>query len=118
MKFGRWMSKQRSLMVKFIKEELYMVQPNGFVDPKDTNKVCKLQRAIYGLKKASRSWNQHFDKVIKNIGFIQTYGEACIYKKVSGGSAFLVLYVDDILLIGNDIELLESVKGYLNNSFS
>ncbi|XP_010227146.2 uncharacterized protein LOC104581371, partial [Brachypodium distachyon] len=57
--------------------------------------------------------------VIKGFGFVQTHGEACIYKKVSGSSvAFLILYVDDILLIGNDIELLKSVKGYLNKSFS
>ena len=101
-----------------VEEELYMVQPEGFIDPKDAGKVCKLQRSIYGLKQASRSWNQHFDKVIKDFGFIQTYGEDCIYKKVSGSSiAFLILYVHDILLIGNDIELLESVKGYLNKSF-
>ena len=87
-----------------IEEELYMVQPKGFVDPENADKVCKLQRSIYGLKQASRSWNQRFDKVIKNFGFIQTYGEACVYKKVSGSSVvFLVLYVDDILLIGNDI---------------
>jgi hypothetical protein len=52
------------------------------------------------------------------FGFIQTYGEACIYKKVSESSvAFLILYVDDILLMGNDIEFLESIKGYLNKSF-
>src|SRR3954451_13184390 len=102
-----------------IEKELYIVQPKGFVDPMDTDKVCKLQRSIYGLKQASQSWNQCFDKVIKNFGFIQNYKEVCIYKKVSGSSvAFLVLYVDDILLIGNDIELFESIKGYLNNSFS
>ncbi|KAK1606139.1 hypothetical protein QYE76_029812 [Lolium multiflorum] len=102
-----------------IEEELYMVQPKGFVDPKNADKVCKLQRSIYGLKQASRSWNRRFDKVIKDFGFIQCHGEACIYKKVSGSSvAFPILYVDDILLIGNDIELLSSVKGYLNNSFS
>ena len=40
-----------------IEEELYMVQPEGFIDPKDAGKVCKLQRSIYGLKQASRSWN-------------------------------------------------------------
>ena len=68
---------------------------------------------------ASRSWNLRFDEVIKAFDFIQTYGEACIYKKVSGSSvAFLILYVDDILLIGNDIEFLKSIKGYLNKSFS
>ena len=84
----------------FLKEELYMMQSEAFVDPKDANKVCKLQRSIYGLVQASPSWNIRFDKVIKAFGFIQTYGEACIYKKVSGSSvAFMILYVDDILLI-------------------
>ena len=81
--------------------------------------MCKLQRSIYGLLQASRSWNIRFDDVIKAYGFIQTYGEACIYKKVSGSSvAFLILYVDDILLIGKDIEFLNSIKGYLNKNFS
>jgi hypothetical protein len=47
-----------------IEEELYMVQPKVFVDPKDAGKVCKLQRSIHGLKQASRSWNLCF-------GFIQ-----------------------------------------------
>ena len=65
---------------------------------------------------ASRSWNIHFDSVIKAYGFIQTFGEACIYKKVSGSSVALI-YVDDILLIGNDIEFLDSIKGYLKRVF-
>ena len=48
-----------------------------------------------------RSWNMWFDEVIKAYGFIQTYGEACIYKKVSVSPvAFLILYVVDILLNG------------------
>ena len=65
---------------------------------------------------ASRSWNIRFDSVIKAYGFIQTFGEACIYKKVSGTTvAFLILYVDDILLIGNDTEFLNSIKGYFKN---
>ena len=103
----------------YLKEELYMMQPEGFVNPKGANKLCKLQQSIYGLVQASRSWNKCFDSVIKEYGFIQTFGEACIYKKVSGSSvAFLILYVDDILLMGNDIELLDSIKGYLNKNFS
>ena len=101
----------------FLKEELYMMQPEGFVDPKSANKVCKLQRSIYGLVQASRSWNIRFDEVIKAYGFIQTYNEACIYKKViESFVAFLILYVDDILLIGNDVEFLDSIKGYLNKN--
>ena len=67
---------------------------------------------------ASRSWNIRFDSVIKAYGFIQTFGEACIYKQESGSSvAFLILHVDGILLIGNDIEFLDSIRGYLNKSF-
>ena len=112
------MSKLHSLN-GYLKEEWYMMQPEGFVDPKGANKVCTLQRSIYGLVQACWSWNIHSDSVIKAYGFIQTFGEACVYKKVSGSSiAFPILYVDDILLIGNDIEFLDSIKGYLNKSFS
>ena len=76
----------------FLEEEFYMMQTEGFINPKDANKVCKLQRSIYGLVQASRSWNVCFDSVIKAYGFIQTFGEACIYKKVGGSFvAFLVL---------------------------
>ena len=53
----------------YIKEELYMMQPEGFVDPKGANEVCKLQRSIYGLVQASRSWNIRFDKFIKAYSF-------------------------------------------------
>ena len=49
----------------YLKEELYMMQREGFVDPKGANKVCKLQRSIYGLVQASRSWNKRFDHLIK-----------------------------------------------------
>ena len=75
----------------FLEEELYMMQLEGFVDPKGANKMCKLQRSIYGLVQASGSWNIHFDELIKAYGFIQTCGEAYMYKKVSGSTtAFLI----------------------------
>ena len=83
MKSGKWINKT-AFLNGFIKEELYMMQPEGFVNPKGVNKVCKLQRSIYGLVKASRSWNIRFEELIKVYGVIQTSGEACIYKKVSG----------------------------------
>ena len=54
----------------FLKEELYMMQLEGFVDPKGANKVSKLQRSIYGLVQASRRWNIRFDKLIKAYSFI------------------------------------------------
>ncbi|GKF05870.1 retrotransposon protein, putative, ty1-copia subclass [Tanacetum coccineum] len=52
-----------------LSEDVYMVQPEGFVDLKHPNELCKLQRFIYGLKKVSRSWNKRFDGEIKKIGF-------------------------------------------------
>ena len=113
------MDVKAAFLNEFLEEELYMMQPEDFIGPKGAKKVCKLQRSMYGLVQASRSWNKRFDSVIKAFGFVQTFGEACIYKKVSGSSiAFLILYVDDILLIGNDVQFLDSIKGYLNKSFS
>ena len=100
-------------------EDVYMTQPVGFVYPKYPNRVCKLQRSIYGLKQASRSLNLHFDEVVKEFGFMKNEDEPCVYKKVSGSAIiFLVLYVDDILLIGNDIPTLQSVKSWLGKCFS
>ena len=78
--------KETIFLNRFIKEKLYMMQPEGFVNPKSANKVCKLQRSIYGLVQASRSWNKRFDSVIKAYSLIQTCGEACIYRKVSGST--------------------------------
>ena len=96
-----------------------MIQPEGFVNPKNARKICKLQKSIYGLKQASRSWNIHFDEVVKGFGFIKNEEEPCVYKRASGSAVvFLVLYVDDILLIGNDIPMLEATKSSLGKSFS
>ncbi|KAJ9553525.1 hypothetical protein OSB04_017570 [Centaurea solstitialis] len=99
-------------------EDVYMEQPEGFEDPKNPNKVCKLLKSIYGLKQASRSWNLHFDERIKEFGFAKSEFEPCVYTKFSGSIVtFLVLYVDDILLIGNDVPNLQSVKSWLSKCF-
>ena len=90
----------------------------GFISGSDS-KVCKLQSSIYRLKQASRSWNIQFDETIKEFGFSQNMDEPCVYKKTSGSAIiFLVLYVDDILLIGNDVSVLQYVKIWLSNNFS
>ena len=95
-----------------------MTQPEGFISGSGSN-VCKLQRSIYGLKQASKSWNIRFDETIKDFGFSQNFDEPCVYKKTSGSAVvFLVLYVDDILLIGNDVSVLQSIKIWLSKKFS
>ncbi|KAJ9544434.1 hypothetical protein OSB04_024141 [Centaurea solstitialis] len=88
-------------------EDVYMLQPDGFVDPKNPN------------KQASRSRNLHFDKRIKEFGFTKSEFDPCVYTKFSGSIVtFLILYVDDILLlIGNDIPTLQGVKAWLSKCF-
>ncbi|KAL0440307.1 UNVERIFIED_CONTAM: hypothetical protein Slati_2513700 [Sesamum latifolium] len=85
----------------FVEEEIFMDQSEGFTAVGEEQKVCRFQKSIYGLKQASRSWNTRFDEVIGGYDFIKNDYDPCIYKKISGSSvAYLVLYVDDILVIG------------------
>ncbi|GKA30353.1 retrotransposon protein, putative, ty1-copia subclass [Tanacetum coccineum] len=103
----------------YLNEEVYMEQPEGFVNPKYPNRVCKLKRSIYGLKQASRQWNKRFDDEIKKFGFSQNADEPCVYLKASGSNVtFLILYVDDILIMGNSIPMLQDVKSYLGRCFA
>ncbi|KAH9741143.1 hypothetical protein KPL70_002513 [Citrus sinensis] len=101
-----------------LEENIYMQQPDGFIQKGQEHMVCKLQRSIYGLKQASRSWNIRFDQAIKSFGFIQNIDEPCVYKKIQEKFvAFLILYVDDILLIGNNIGVLTTIKSWLAKQF-
>ena len=96
-----------------------MTQPEGFEHKKYPNKVCKLVKSIYGLKQASRSWNLCFHEKVKEFGFSRSPDESCVYVKASGSVVvFLVLYVDDILLIGNNVPELQSVKSWLGKCFA
>ena len=99
-------------------ECIYMVQPDSFIVKSQEHKVCMLLKSIYGLKQASCSWNIHFDHAIKSFGFDQNLDEPCVYKKANENVVvFLVLYVDDILLIGNDVWALSSIKVWLSHNF-
>ena len=60
-----------------------------------------------------------FDEAVKSYEFIKNEDKLCVYKKISGSAiTFVVLYVDDILLIGNDVGMLSSVKAWLSKNFS
>ncbi|GJT60323.1 retrotransposon protein, putative, ty1-copia subclass [Tanacetum coccineum] len=103
----------------YLDEDIYMVQPEDFVDPNHPRKVCKLQRSIYSLKQASRSWNKRFDEEIKRFRFSQNLDEPCVYQKASESNVtFLILYVDDIIIMRNYIPSLQSVKDYLGKRFA
>ena len=100
-------------------EEVYMIQPEGFESKVGSNKVCRLLKSIYGLKQAFRSWNIRFDEAIRSYDFIKNEDEPYVYKKVSESAiTFVVLYVDDILIIGNDVGMMTIVKIKLSKNFS
>ena len=101
-----------------LEETIYIIQPEGFIAKGQEKKVCKLQKSIYGLKQALRSWNIKFDQLVKLFRFVQSLDEPCVYKKSSSNVVvFLVLYVDDILLIGNNVGTLSYVKVCLSVRF-
>ncbi|GKA17591.1 retrotransposon protein, putative, ty1-copia subclass [Tanacetum coccineum] len=97
-------------------KEVYMVQPGGFVNPKYPNRVCKLKRSIYGH--LGNGINDLMMK-LRKFSFCQYRDEPCVYMKASGSYVtFLILYVDDILIMGNNIPVLQDVKSYLERCFA
>ena len=80
-----------------------MKQPEGFMVKGNKELVCRLKKSLYGLKKSPRMWYQKFDTYIRGLGFTRSKEDHCVYFKLIGERViYLVLYVDDMLLIGND----------------
>ena len=92
-------------------EEIYVSQLDGFIVQGQEQKVYRLLKSIYRLKPTSRCWNIKFDETIKSYGFHQSLDKAYVYKLNRDKSIiFLVLYVDDILLMGDNMKLLIEIK--------
>jgi hypothetical protein len=99
-------------------ENVYVVQPKGFVVEGKENLGCHLTKSIYGLKQASRQWYLKFDETIIKFGFKKNEEDNCIYAKFKNEKyIFLVLYVVDILLASSDVHLLLETKGFLSSHF-
>lgn len=80
-----------------VDEEIFMVQPEAFVE--NSSKVCRLNKAIYGLKQASRQWNKKLDGALKEIGFRQSALDPCVYFHVKGNlRTYIAVYVDDSMI--------------------
>ncbi|KAL2249991.1 UNVERIFIED_CONTAM: Retrovirus-related Pol polyprotein from transposon RE1 [Sesamum indicum] len=94
-------------------EEIYMKPPNGYEIL--AGKVCKLNKSLYGLKQASRQWNQQFIDKITEFGFIQSAHDHCLFiKHTKSHLIALLVYVDDIFVTAPSNDLIMEVKGYLN----
>ncbi|PRQ54238.1 putative RNA-directed DNA polymerase [Rosa chinensis] len=101
-----------------LNEEVYMTQPPGFEDSQHPTHVCKLQKSLYGLKQAPRAWNERFASFLPSLGFKSSYADPSLFTLISGTSkAYLLLYVDDIILTGNCDKLLAEIKTSLQHEF-
>ena len=86
-------------------ETMFMEQPPGFEEPGKEDWVMRLMKSIYGMKQASRVWNQTFDKAVKEMGFERLQCEWCVYRRTSPtGTIIFAVHVDDILAAASSPE--------------
>jgi len=75
---------ENKMLIHQIQDEVYMRQPEGFVDTAYTKRVLRLHKSLYGLKQSGRDWNQKLDSTLQHIGFVQCPSEPCTYTKNIG----------------------------------
>ena len=94
-----------------LEEEIYRKQPEGFVVKGKKYLVCKLKISIYGINQSPRMWYQNFDTYILSFGSVRSKFDHYIYSKEEGGCfIYVALYIDDMLLIGNNMYAIKEVK--------
>ena len=95
----------------FLNEEIYFEKPEGFAAKGDEDKVYLLKKALYGLKQDPRAWYNKIDEYLLKLGFVKSFSEITLYVKGYNDHFFVVsLYVDDLLVIGSNIELIQQFK--------
>jgi hypothetical protein len=100
-------------------ETVYCQQPSGFVDPSAPDHVCLLQKSLYGLKRAPRAWYQRFTTYIRHLGFVPAVFDTSLFVYKEGtATAYLLLYVDDIVLTASSSTLLQAIMGRLHSEFA
>jgi len=101
-----------------LEEEVYMEQPEGYVDPTYPGKVCRLLQALYGLKQAPKMSYAKLDAFFKSQGCDNIDPDACLYLMMDDGEIIIVLvYVDDLLLVGSSMEAIDKIKKALRKRF-
>ena len=102
-----------------LEEDLYMIQPEGFIVQEQENLVCKLRNSLYGLKQAPRQWYKKFDSFMHRIGFKRCETDHCCYIKSFDNSYIIILlYMDDMLIVESSIEEIHNLKKQLSKQFA
>ena len=102
-----------------LEEEIYMEQPEGFkVDGKE-NFVCKLKNSLYGLKQAPKQWYKKFESSMGEQGYKKTSSDLCVFVQKFSNNDFIILllYVDDMLIVGKNTSKIDELKKELCKSF-
>jgi hypothetical protein len=97
-------------------EEIYMEQPQGFINTGKETQVCRLKKAIYSLKQASCAWNSNIHAALIKLGFKQTVADAGVYimhQREGDGPLYVILYIDDITILGASLEAVKELKAKL-----
>ena len=106
------MDVKNAFLNRELSEEVYMQPPSGL--SVDLNKVCHLRRALYGLKKAPRAWFVKFSSTIFHLGYIASpYDSALFLHRTDKGTILLLLYVDDMIITGDDLSGIQELKDFL-----
>lgn len=101
-----------------LEEELYMEQPEGFIDHTKASAVCKLKKCIYGLKQAPRAWHGKFNNFLLKFGLTQSQADSCIlFRHQEGEVTIVAIYVDDGLVMSNKKRILTEIIEYLSTHF-
>uniref|UniRef100_A0A2N9I636 Integrase catalytic domain-containing protein n=1 Tax=Fagus sylvatica TaxID=28930 RepID=A0A2N9I636_FAGSY len=102
-----------------LEEEVYMDFPPGFSTSSESGKVCRLRKSLYGLKQSPRAWFGRFTHSMRKYGYHQSQSDHTLFLKHSneGKVTALIVYVDDIVVTGNDIMEMGKLKTYLAKEF-
>ncbi|GJU45337.1 putative ribonuclease H-like domain-containing protein [Tanacetum coccineum] len=101
-----------------LKEEVYMEAPHGLTDSFGEKEVCLLKKSLYGLKHSPRAWFGKFTLAMKHYGFKQSNSDHTLFLKQRGNLiTCLIIYVDDMIIIGNDKEKITKLKKNLFTEF-
>lgn len=98
-----------------LNEDIYIEQAEGFVD---SSKVYKLNKVLYGLKQSNRMWNERFNNFITKLGVERSEADCCLYILITKDTKlYLLLFVDDMLIISNCLKEIDLIKKRLQSEF-